>query len=66
MAADELVRLCDELSGYAVTEPLAALDRQHVRAERLALDHREEDGALVALDGLQQTLGDRHFMCGTD
>ena len=60
VAADQLVRLCDELPGHAVPEPLAALDREHVRAERLALDHREEDGALVALDGLEQTLGDRH------
>src|SRR5712692_8715609 len=57
VAADQLVRLRDELPGHALPEPLAVLDREHVRAERLALDYREEDSALVALDGLQQTLG---------
>ena len=37
-------------SGSVVADPLAAFEHEHVRAERLALDHGEEDGALVALD----------------
>ena len=51
--ADQLVGLVERLLRHAVAEPLAALDHEHVRAERLALDHGEEDRALLALDGLR-------------
>ena len=33
---------------------LAALEHERVRAQRLALDDGEEDGALLALDRLEQ------------
>ncbi len=57
--ANQLVRLRGELLRQLVAGPLAVLQHEHVRAERLALDHGEEDGALVSLDRLRDPVEDR-------
>ena len=54
MPADQLVGLRDDLLGDAVAEPLATLDHKDVRAERRALDHGQQDCALLAFYRLQQ------------
>ncbi len=47
-------------SGTPVAVTLAALEHERVRAERLALDDGEEDGALLVLDRLEQAVDSRH------
>ena len=45
-------RLClgEDLLGNPLAVPLAALDNEDVRPQRLALDHGEEDSPLLPLD----------------
>ena len=47
MLADELLRLAERLLGHAVAVALAALQHERVRAEPVALDDGEENGALL-------------------
>ncbi len=60
MLADQLVRLRDRLVRHAVSDLLAALEHERVRAERLAFDDGEQDGALLAVDDLEQAVRDAH------
>ncbi len=58
--ADELLRLAERYLRHAVAVAFAALQHERVRAEPITLDHREEDGALLALHRLQQAVDSCH------
>ena len=60
------VRLAERYLRHAVAVALAALQHERVRADAIALDHREEHCALLALHRLQQTVDSCHSSRSTN
>src|SRR5207249_2384859 len=62
MAADQLVRLTDQLLGNTAAHALAAFEHEQMRPDEVALDDGEQDGALLLLDGLAQPVAIATFL----